>query len=139
MSSSRRSETEVDGLDYTDGFASRGSMVSSDPRLTGTFTYTGNWLFDPARATSDHNSTMIRTGTYELTNDGGSWIRRDHGLRRHRCRRRVPTSSTVFEGHGGYEGLTAVAIASHWDWRGEYVGTIFPAAMPENPEPYAAE
>ena len=81
--------------------------------------------------------SLAHKDLYELANDGGSWLgeatnfgNTDLG---------VNSQTIIFEGRDGYEGLTAYAVVDWRDFAGEYVGTVFPAAMPEVPEPYVAE
>ena len=65
----------IDGIDHIEGLAARGSMISSDPRLTGTFIYTANWLIDTTAGTNtEHMANILKAGTYELTTDEGSWF-----------------------------------------------------------------
>lgn len=125
-----------DGLELTTDIVVVQSMVSSDPRLTGAVTATLTYLID-TNVVIDHTANILATGTYELANDGGSWLgeatnfgNTDLG---------VNSQTIIFEGRGGYEGLTAYAVVDWRDFAGEYVGTVFPAAMPEVPEPYVAE
>lgn len=125
----------IDGIDHIEGLAARGSMISSDPRLTGTFIYTANWLIDTTAGTNtEHMANILKAGTYELTTDEGSWFGEITGFGN--IDLGVNYDVIVFEGRGAYEGLTAVVHVDWQNWLGEYVGTIFPAAMPEVPEPY---
>lgn len=128
-------EVVVDGLLHLEGIVLRQSMVSSDPRLTGAVTTTADWVIDVGRP--DGMATIMFAGTLELTNGGGSWLGEFVGVGD--LEHEMNDSVVTFAGRGGYEGLTAVAVIDTWDWAQTYEGTIFPAAMPEIPEPYVAE
>ena len=103
---------------------------TSDPRLDGEMTRTVNFRHIPDTAT-------IESLTYELTNDGGSWVGDGRGYS-------GPSDASGFvalSGRGGYEGLSAFIVhegdvdRGYWDLR----GIIFPSDTPEIPEPYTAE
>jgi hypothetical protein len=126
-----------DGLELTTGIVVLGSMVSSDPRLTGTVTSALTYLIDTNAINDDHAANILATGTYELTNDEGSWL--GEATNFGNIDLGVNYQTIIFEGRGGYEGLTAYAVVDWWGFAGEYVGTVFPAPMPEIPEPYAVE
>lgn len=129
---------EADGLETTTEFAMRTSMVASDPRLTGSVVYTGNWLIDTRGGMSDdHVMNMLRAATYEVTNDGGSWLGEATAFSS--AELGVNDEIVVFTGRGGYDGLTAVASVNHVPWPAEFEGTIFPSAMLGIPEPYVEE
>ena len=80
--------------------------------------------------------------TYELTNDGGSW------LGEHTAFGSADVlgpdvgniGTIIFVGRDGYEGLTAYVI-NQFDMaaNAEFSGVIFPTAMPPFPELPAAE
>jgi hypothetical protein len=87
--------------------------TSSDPRLTGTATYTGSWhIYDPPAEDCDDPDAEAGA-VYEIVTDGGSW----------RCasvRAPIPgpdgatnVHTLAFRGTGGYEGLSAYVIV---DW-----------------------
>jgi hypothetical protein len=87
--------------------------TSSDPRLTGTATYTGTWhLYDPPAEECDEPDAEP-SAVYEIVNEGGGW--RCAGIR-------APVlgpdgasnvHTMVFRGTGGYEGLTVYMLV---DW-----------------------
>ncbi len=87
--------------------------TSSDPRLTGTATYTGTWHIYNSPAEDCDNPDAEAGAVYEIVNDGGGW----------RCggfRAQVPgpdgatnVETLVFRGTGGYEGLSAYLLI---DW-----------------------
>jgi hypothetical protein len=87
--------------------------TSSDPRLTGTATYTGSWhIYNPPAEDCDDPEAEAGA-VYEIVNDGGSW----------RCaafRAPIPgpdgatnVHTLAFRGTGGYEGLSAYVLV---DW-----------------------
>jgi len=87
---------------------------ATDPRLTGTATYTGAWhLYDPPTEDCGDPEAMDEPVLYEIVNDGGGW----------RCggaRAPVPgpdgatnVHTLVFRGTGEYEGLSAYILV---DW-----------------------
>jgi hypothetical protein len=87
--------------------------TASDPRLTGTATYTGSWhIYDPP--SEDCGDPDVDPGAvYEIMNDGGGW--RCSGVR---APIPGPTGaanvhSLVLTGTGGYEGLYAYILI---DW-----------------------
>lgn len=129
---------DADGFEGTNGLVARMSMVSSDPRMTGTVISTANFILDTNQMAPDFEVfNVLGTNTYELTNDGGSWIGEatsfgniDLG---------VTKGTIVFVGRGGYEGLTAYLATDGEAFRTGYVGMIFPRPMPETPQPYAAQ
>jgi hypothetical protein len=106
------------------------TWTSSDPRLTGTATYTGAWnLYDPLSEdcdVPDANTPPV----YEIVNEGGGW----------RCggvRAPVPgpdgasnVFTLVFIGTGGYEGLYVYMLV---DWSTEpftFSALITPNSVP---------
>jgi hypothetical protein len=125
------------GLDEVTGSVYVGSLVASDPRLTGTYTSTDNYIVDTTEMLDDFsNFNVVSASTWELTNDGGSWIVEVTSFGN--IEADVNAGWLEFTGQGGYEGLSAYAVA---DWRDspQFVGTVFPRPMLEIPEPYAAE
>jgi len=127
--------SETDGVQKTKGHARHASMVSSDPRLTGPVTFTDNWLVDLNVMAPDYeNFNVMVASTLELTNDGGSWLgeARTFG----NIELDVNTGMIVFEGRGGYDGLSAYLLVD-WQPSQEFVGTIFQGELPDFPEPYA--
>ena len=127
-------EVNADGLNETVGNVYVARFDSDDDRLTGDATITANWQFpDPSDGLS-----LLSTRTYELTNEGGSWVGQSHSLNADDLG--VSVEMAVLTGQGGYEGLTAYV---HFDWNDDFTtnfsGVIFPGPGPEMPEPYAAE
>jgi len=104
--------------------------TSSDPRLTGTATYTGSWhIYNPPAEDCDDPEAEAGA-VYEIVNDGGSW----------RCagfRAPIPGPSgatnvhtLAFRGTGGYEGLSAYVLV---DWSSSpyaFGAVITPNAVP---------
>ena len=109
--------------------------TSSDPRLTGTATYTGTWhIYNPPAEDCDDPEAEAGA-VYEIVNDGGSW----------RCagfRAPIPgpdgatnVHTLAFRGTGGYEGLSAYILV---DWSSSpytYGALITPNAVPIVPVP----
>ena len=58
----------ADGATLTEGVASTHRWNASDPRLSGTSTYTGNWLEYPAAG------FQVEAATRVLENDDGRWV-----------------------------------------------------------------
>ena len=118
------------GIQAGDGLVVVHIWDTDDPRLNGEATRTVNFRSDPSFTSGIESSVM------ELTNDGGSWVGDERGYR-------TPSGGGGFSalsGRGGYEGLTAYIIRGPNEGDGwDLSGIIFPAAMPEVPEPYAAE
>ena len=126
-----------DGLEETTGSVYVGSLVSSDPRLTGTYTSMDNWVVDTTEMLDDFSLfNVLVASTWELTNDGGSWLIEATSFGN--IEQGVNAGWLEFVGQGGYEGLHAYAVAD-WMDSPQIVGTIFPRPRPEIPEPYAAE
>jgi hypothetical protein len=126
-----------DGLEETTGSVYMGSLVSSDPRLTGTYTSVDNYIVDTTEMLPDFsNFNVLVASTWELTNDGGSWLIEATSFGN--IEQGVNAGWLEFAGQGGYEGLHAYAVAN-WLDSPQIVGTIFPRPRPETPEPYAAE
>lgn len=87
--------------------------TSSDPRLSGMATYTGEWhIYDPP--SEDCNDPEVTAGAvYEIVNDGGTW--RCSGVRAPIPGPEGATNvhTMVLTGTGGYEGLYAYVMV---DW-----------------------
>lgn len=108
------------------------TWASSDPRLTGTATYTGAWqLYDPA--SEDCDVPDDPAAVYEIVNEGGGW----------RCAGfRAPVTgpegasnvhTIVLRGTGGYEGLTVYMLV---DWSASpyaFSALITPDKLPAEP------
>ncbi len=109
--------------------------TSSDPRLTGTATYTGTWqLYDPPAEDCD-DPAATAGAVYEIVNDGGGW--RCAGIR---APLPGPDGATnvhtlVLRGTGGYEGLSAYILI---DWSASpfaFSALITPDVTPIGPVP----
>lgn len=106
------------------------SWTSSDPRLTGTATYTGRWhLYNPP-AEDCGDSDAEPGAVYEIVTEAGGW----------RCagfRSPIPgpdgatnVHTLAFRGTGQYEGLSAYVLV---DWSTSpytYSALITPNAVP---------
>ena len=119
-----------EGIQAGDGLVTVHTWDTNDARLNGDVTRTVNFRFDSSFTNGIESSVM------ELTNDGGSWVGDERGY----GALGGGGGFSALSGRGGYEGLTAYIVrgpneGDGWDLN----GIIFPAAMPEVPEPYAAE
>ena len=129
--------TTTDGLEETIGSVYVGSLVSSDPRFTGTYTSVDNWVVDTTEMLDDFsNFNVIVVSTWELSNDEGRWLIEATSFGN--IEQDANSGWLEFVGQGGYEGLYAYAAAD-WQDSPQIVGTVFPRPMPETPEPYIAE
>ena len=137
VAADERGEAEIDGLEEVTDSVYIGSMVSSDPRLTGTYTSTDNYIVDTTEMLDDFsNFNVVVASSWELTNDGGSWLVDVTSFGN--IEAAVNAGWLEFVGQGGYEGLTAYSVAD-WLDSPQFVGTIVTRPIPEVPEPYAAE
>jgi hypothetical protein len=97
---------------------------SSDPRLSGMVTHTGN------RDIYQGAAVMVQSVMLEVTNDGGRWIgpmTRGKVGSDHR-------GTAVLRGEGDYEGLTAL-IFLDFGMTPSGIAAVFPGEMPALPEP----
>jgi hypothetical protein len=119
-----------EGIIVTEGVVANTTWDASDDRLDGDGTYSVN-------ASGPLDGPSIALETYELTNDGGSWI----GDGRAYSGESGRTGFVTLSGRDGYEGLSAYVVTefdgqSAWDLR----GVIFPSEMlPEVPEPFVVD
>ena len=121
-----------DGMDVGTEWVIQLRWVTTDPRLTGQATATTNWVVDEG----EDGFTYLGAHTYELSNDGGSWL----GSGTHLAKPLGVNGNAVLVGQDGYDGLTAYIVFVDNDaGHNDMIGTIIPIAMPEAPEPYAAE
>ena len=124
------------GLDEAANNVGLHRWESSDPRLTGDAIVANTALIDPDKG------NVLTVSTYELTNDGGSWLGEHTAFGSDEVL--VPdvgnTGSIILVGRDGYDGLTAyIVITFDRAANAEFSGVIFPAAMPPFPELPAAE
>ena len=124
----------ADGLNEATGVVYVARFDSDDDRLTGDATITANWQFpDPSDGFYQQAAR-----TYELTNEGGSWLGQSHSLGSDDLGTFVEMA--VLSGQDGYEGLTAYL---HFVWNDDFTtnfsGVIFPGPGPAIPEPYAGD
>lgn len=120
-----------EGIMVGDGFVFIHGWETDDPRLNGQMRRTVNFR------TAPDAGGAIESFSYQLTNDGGSWVGEGHGYG-------SPSGGVglvALSGRDGYEGLSAFiehggdTDRGYWDLK----GIIFPIEMPEIPEPYIAE
>lgn len=124
---------ELEGEDF--GFLL--TWTTSDPRLSGAVTRTVNFIWDP------NSDTVIDSHTYELANDGGSWLGDGNGYTFDAFGDARSVQSVALSGRGGHEGLSAfVVLETASDAAGpiwDIEGVIISTGLPEVPERYAAE
>jgi hypothetical protein len=114
-----------------------GTWSTSDPRLNGLVTRTVTWHWDTA------SDTVLDSHTYELFNDGGSWLGEGNGYVTDLRGDPRHVQWVTLTGRDGYEGLSAMVLLktanvlepTAWDLE----GIIVPREVPEVPEPYAGE
>ena len=112
-----------------EGVSATNRWEASDPRLSGTSTYTGDW--------QEYLSAgfVVKAGTRVIENDDGRWVGTATALQGER----VNTDTVVLHGEGAYEGLTAYVLM--WDPplapQATFDAAIFSGEMPEFPEPPA--
>ena len=127
------------GFTAVDGFTWRNNWESSDERLTGDVTGVTNWVVGPdgfdAWGTGGQPD-IINAQVIELTNDGGSWL--GEGMAFGSTDLDISRDMYTLVGQGGYEGLTAFVIIEQPP-APTFSGVIFPATMPEVPEPYSGD
>ena len=114
-----------------------GTWSTSDPRLNGLVTRTVTWHWDPA------SDTVLDSHTYELTNDGGSWVGEGNGYLTDLRGDPRSVRWVTLTGRDGYEGLSAMVVLETADVLQpaalDLRGVIFPGEVLEIPEPYVAE
>jgi hypothetical protein len=107
------------------GFTHR--WEASDPRLSGTSTYTGSWLEYPSAELGVDATTRV------VENDEGRWVGTSTAL----TGPDISTGTVILRGEGAYEGLTAYVLM---DWhplltpQATFTAAIFPGEMPPFPE-----
>ncbi len=125
-----------------DGFGANAGSVNtfrfffpSDPRLTGYATVTSNSVVTDV----GESFAVLSADTYELSNDGGSWLGESTGFGSPEFE---SGRTVILVGQDGYEGLTAY-LHGELDWDSgieEFQGLIVPtASMPAAVEPDTAE
>ena len=123
--------TSIDGIERTSGVVSTNRWSTSDARLSGDVTYNGNWYH------SADPELSIQSGTYEVTNDGGTWLGEAtaYGIQT----LGIDMDTVILTGQDGYDGLTAYVVLDFGSGAGAISGVIFPTAMPPVPEPRESE
>ena len=109
---------------------------SSDPRLAGDAVVANSAVIDPDKG------NVLTVSTYELTNDGGSWVG-EHTAFGSSDALGPDVGNLgpiILVGRDGYDGLTAY-VMNQFDMaaNAEFSGVIFPTALPSFPELPAAE
>ena len=123
VSDTNGSSSLVDGALVIEGTGSVNTWEASDPRLSGSSTYTGNW--------QRYNAAgfQVEAATRVLENDAGRWVGTATALAGHNFN----TDTVILHGEGAYEGLTAYVLM---DWHTDpttFTAAIFAGEMPAFP------
>jgi hypothetical protein len=113
------------GATLRTGFVGIAEWEASDPRLSGTETYTGNWQ---RYATADH---QVEASTRVVENAYGRWVGTATAL----AGPGIETDTVILHGEDAYDGLTAYVLVDYKVFPIEFVAAIFPGVMPPFPEP----
>ena len=120
----------VEGVEETRGAGAIGlAVVSSDPRLAGTFDSLGNWDGYCTSACPGKGIFQVRSAVIEIRGQTGSWRGPTTAL----ASEEIDIDTMLLTGEGAYEGLNAYLVV---DWSGEpavFQGAIFPSAMLPTP------
>jgi len=116
--------TDEYGATLRRGFVGTAEWEASDPRLSGTETYTGNWQRFPA-------AFQVEASTRVVENADGRWVGTATAL----AGPDNETDTVILHGEDAYEGLTAYALIDFRVFPIEFVAAIFPGEMPPFPEP----
>ena len=122
--------TDASGVVHIDGVHHEHVWESTDPRLSGTVTYRGNWEAFP------DVPMQIESATYEVVNEGGRWFGPATALAGPSLGN---TDTVLLPGEGAYEGLTAYVLMDGSTDPPKIHAAIFPGEMPPVPEPVSAE
>jgi hypothetical protein len=112
------------GVLHFEGDQTEFPLESSDPRLSGTVTHTGN------RDIYQGAAVMVESIMLEVANEGGRWIGP-------MTRGKVGSDwrgTALLRGEGDYEGLTALVFLD-FGAEGSGIAAIFPGEMPPVPLP----
>ncbi len=89
------------GVVHIEGVHHEHVWEATDPRLSGTVTYRGNWMAFP------EVPMQVESATYEVVNEGGRWF----GPATAQAGPSLGNTDTVLlRGEGGYEGLMAYVL-----------------------------
>ncbi len=117
------------GVVHYEGDHSEFRWESSDPRLSGTVTTTGNRdIYQGAPVT-------VESVTLEVVNDGGRWS----GPLTQGTVGSDSRGTAVLRGEGDYEGLSALIFLEWNSTPPTAFAAIFPGEMPPVPEPVSGE
>lgn len=122
------------------GFAWKDRLESSDPRIAGEHTVIANWVIDPNEFdpwSRGEQANLLLSTSHRLSNDEGSWLGEGRGM--HSTELAIAMEAIVFDGQDGYAGLTAFVIVDSTQEPATVSGVVYPAEMPEFPDPYVAE
>ena len=118
----------VDGIKSTSDVVHEARWTTSDERLSGDVTYNGNRL--------DTQGISIQSGTYEVINDGGTWLGDATAYGSESLG--IDMDTIILTGHGTYEGLIAYVVLDFGKPR-EITAVIFPSSMLPMPDSHPAE
>ncbi len=118
------------GATITESVGFRQTWEASDPRLSGSVIYTGNWH------SYGDGDLQVEASSVVLDNAEGRWI----GTGTAMVAGGLAMDTMILRGEGAYEGLTAYVVQ---DWAqgpvAAFTAAIFPGEMPVSPDPRAAE
>ncbi len=112
------------GVLHFEGDHTESSWESSDPRLSGTVTHTGN------RDIYEGAAVMVESILFVVVNDDGRWI---GPMTRGKVGSDWMATATL-RGEGGYEGLTALVFLD-FGMTPSGIAAVFPGEMPPVPLP----
>jgi hypothetical protein len=121
-----RMQSDEAGVVHIEGVHHEHIWESTDPRLSGTVTYRGNWQGYP------DVPMQVESSTYEVVNEGGRWF----GPATAQAGPSLGNSDTILlRGEGDYEGLMAyILIDGTTTFPPKIFAAIFPGEMPLVPE-----
>jgi hypothetical protein len=112
------SVTRDAGVTITEGVGFRQTWVASDPRLSGSVVYTGNWHgYDGTGGMSVQATSVV------LVNDDGRWSGAGTAL----SAGDFDMDTMILRGEGAYEGLTAYVMQ---DWGGRRPSRLHGSDLP---------
>jgi hypothetical protein len=114
------------GVVHIEGVHHEHIWEATDPRLSGTVTYRGNWQAFP------EVPMQVESSTYEVVNEGGRW----YGPATAQAGPSLGNNDTILlRGEGGYQGLMAyILIDGTTTYPPRIYAAIFPGEMPPVPE-----
>jgi hypothetical protein len=121
---------DVPGVVHIEGVQHEHVWDSTDPRLSGTVTYRGNWAAFP------DVPMQVESATYEVVNEGGRWF----GPATAQAGPSLGNTDTILlRGEGGYAGLMAYVLINGSTEPPKINAAIFPGEMPPVPGTVSGE